>query len=235
MPPSDAFLFVELAYPDPVDPEPLISWDRAVLHIAEQPQRILARCEQRYEPSVMRHPNEQVRALAACSGPRSQEQRALVVCLGAVLQGAFVALVKHSESGEVFELKPLVWQGKALLLCHPLSLARTGRFAPAVAQLPSASLSSRLSGGALYVSKQRLARIIAEHQRASDAEMGSLMKTIIDEHEAAGNKIKQVDFLSRMKRETGGSGRQIQRFWAKVPVRLKYVHRPRAVEPKAPR
>jgi len=224
---SDAFVFVDLVYPDPVDLGPLVSWERTVLRFAEQPQRVLARCERRYVPPVLQHPNEQVRELAKRFSSESAEQRALVVCLGAVLQQALVVVVKQVESEKAFELKPLVWQGKALLVCHPLSLVRTGLFAPSVGQLPSASLSIRLSGGTLYVPEQQQVRIIADHQRASVAELEGLTKLLIEEHEAAGNKITYADFLSRIERETEATRRQIQRSWATVPANLKYMNRPR--------
>jgi hypothetical protein len=37
MSPSDDFAIVDLAYPDAVDLAPLLSWERAVRHVAGQP------------------------------------------------------------------------------------------------------------------------------------------------------------------------------------------------------
>jgi hypothetical protein len=226
--PSDLFPFVDLVYPDQMDLGPFVSWERAVSRVAQLPPPALARCEQRYTPSALQHPNPQVREFAERFRSGSPEERARVVCLGAVLERALVVLVKHPVGGEAFELKLLIWQGKALLVCHPLSLVSTGVFAPTVAQLPSASLSSRLSGSALYVREQQLTSITTYSQRVSAGELDRRTRLIVDEYKKAGKKIKFADFQSRMKQETGGSRRQIERAWSAVPDCLKYMHRPRS-------
>ena len=222
---SEAF-FLDLVYPDPVDLAPLISWERAIIRLAEEPKRVLDRCTQ-YVRSAQQHPNEQVKEFASSFSAGSSEQRARIICLGAVLEGALVVLVKRVESAEAYELKRLVWLGEALFLSHPLSLVRTGFFAPAVAQLPSASVSLRLSGDALYVPEGQMTRIVINHQRAGDGELARAMTLIIKEHEATGKKIRNADFMSRMKKETGASPRHIQSFWPQVPDHLKHSHRPR--------
>ncbi len=219
-------IFRELFFPDPLPTGSVVSWERAIVQVADLPQVVLARLADRFLGPVREHPDAQIRTTFACTRASHPEQCARAIMLGAVLDHALVAPVCPSGSVHGYELIPHVWRGAAGFVCSPLALACSGVYAPTVGLLPASSLSAQLSGAPIFVNSDQLAAIVAAHRRVSKAELSKQFKSLIDNLREGRTKFSKQDFINRLQQQTGASERRLLEFWKTLPSEFKYLGRP---------